>query len=124
MEKCIGKSIFIGKKSQNRRAIAKSFLFCFLLLPSFFFSSKSHAGEFVLKVLTYNVADLPLKQPNYKRFKTIGRILRARRAEGTAPHVVLLQEAFTRNSYKIVHKAEYPYSYKGPRKRFFEKKVF
>lgn len=77
------------------------------------------AGKVTLRVLTYNVNDLPwpLGKKRKKPLKHIGHDLARRLKEGTAPDIVLLQEAFTKNSKKLVKYAGYPYVAKGPGRR-------
>lgn len=79
----------------------------------------SAAEKLTLRVLSYNVNDLPwpLRKKAKSQMKFIGRDLARRRAEGTAPDIVLLQEAFTNRSKKLVKKAGYPYVKKGPGRR-------
>src|SRR5690606_18415273 len=75
-----------------------------------------------LKVLSYNVQDLPVpfRRPKI-HFEAIGRRLAQRLADGTAPDVVLLQEAFTPNSMEIVRHANYPHIATGPKSK---KRIF
>lgn len=77
------------------------------------------AGKVTLRVLSYNVNDLPwpLGKKRKKPMKHIGHDLARRLKEGTAPDIVLLQEAFTKNSKKLVKRAGYPYVAKGPGRR-------
>ena len=74
-------------------------------------TAASGAEKMTLRVLSYNVNDLPwpLRKKAKSQMKFIGRDLARRRAEGTAPDIVLLQEAFTNRSKKLVKKAGYPY---------------
>lgn len=75
--------------------------------------------RFDLRIMSFNVNDLPwpLRTKASAAMKIIGRDLARRMAEGTAPDVVLLQEAFTRRSKKLIREAGYPYVTKGPGKR-------
>jgi endonuclease/exonuclease/phosphatase family metal-dependent hydrolase len=79
----------------------------------------SAAAKVTLRVLSYNVNDLPwpLRKKAKKPMKYIGNDLGRRLQEGTAPDIVLLQEAFTDNSKLLVKNANYPYSAKGPGRR-------
>lgn len=70
-------------------------------------------GELVLKVLSYNVKGLPWIT-NLDRLHRIGEILAERRERGDEPDVVLLQEAFVRESRRIRRRAGYPYAVRGP----------
>lgn len=69
-----------------------------------------------LRVLSYNINDMPRLFGGRRsaRLDYIGQDLARRRAEGTAPHVVLLQEAFTRRGERLVELAGYPHVRKGP----------
>jgi len=70
-------------------------------------------GELVLKVLSYNVKGLPWIT-NLDRLDRIGEILAERRERGDEPDVVLIQEAFVRESRRIRRRAGYPYAVRGP----------
>jgi endonuclease/exonuclease/phosphatase family metal-dependent hydrolase len=72
-----------------------------------------------LRVMIYNVADLPwpVGKDREAALKRIGDELYAMRRAGTAPDVVLLQEAFTKRSDEIGRRAAYAYSVRGPRAR-------
>ena len=82
-------------------------------------TTASATEKLTLRVLSYNVNDLPwpLRKKSKAQMKFIGRDLARRRAEGTAPDIVLLQEAFTNRAKKLVKKADYPYVKKGPGRR-------
>lgn len=77
------------------------------------------AKQMTLRVLSYNVNDLPwpLRKKSKKRLKYIGNDIGRRKGEGTAPDVVLLQEAFTKRSKALLKNANYPYVIKGPGRR-------
>ncbi len=77
------------------------------------------AKTLTLRVLSYNVNDLPwpLRKKAKKQMKYIGNDLARRHQEGTAPDIVLLQEAFTDRSKKLIKNANYPYVVKGPGRR-------
>ncbi|WP_137389790.1 endonuclease/exonuclease/phosphatase family protein [Rhodoligotrophos defluvii] len=76
-------------------------------------------GSLAIRVLTYNVNDLPwpLRADSQKELAYIGKDLARRMAEGTAPDVVFLQEAFTSRSESLIKNAGYPYVAKGPGRR-------
>lgn len=76
-------------------------------------------SPFELSIMSFNINDLPapLRPQALAAMRFIGQDLARRRAEGTAPDVVFLQEAFTRRSKKLVHEAGYPYVVKGPSAR-------
>ncbi len=69
-----------------------------------------------LRVLSYNVQGLPnmLRGGKEPYFERIAEILRERRAEGTQPHIVLLQEAFVNDVSIIAEHTGYKYVLKGP----------
>lgn len=72
-----------------------------------------------LRVLTFNVNDLPRLwgASDAPRLDYIGEDLARRRAAGTAPDVVLLQEAFTERARRLVTLAGYPYVTRGPARK-------
>jgi len=82
-------------------------------------SAAQKGKTFTLRVLSYNVNDLPwpLRKKSKAAMKFIGRDLARRRADGTAPDIVLLQEAFTDRSKKLVKLAGYPHVQRGPGRR-------
>ncbi|MFN3945051.1 MAG: endonuclease/exonuclease/phosphatase family protein [Allosphingosinicella sp.] len=69
-----------------------------------------------LSVLIYNVEGLPWPARSNRgyRLDEIARQLAQLRAEGRAPQVVLLQEAFTRRAARIPVEAGYPNYVRGP----------
>ncbi|WP_417463455.1 endonuclease/exonuclease/phosphatase family protein [Kordiimonas sp.] len=69
-----------------------------------------------LKVLSYNIHGLPspLRSKTTPLFERIAEILRTRRAEGSQPEVVLLQEAFDGDARIIADTTGYRYVLKGP----------
>lgn len=73
----------------------------------------------VLRVLSYNINGLPpaLVKGKKPHFDRIAEILRERRAAGTQPHVVVLQEAFDKRSAIIADTTGYSYVFKGPGRR-------
>lgn len=73
----------------------------------------SAPNEFTLRVLTYNVQGLPIGV-KHDRYADIGRILADRRARGTAPHIVAIQEAFAKKTRDIAKYSGYPFVAKGP----------
>ena len=69
-----------------------------------------------LRVLSYNINGLPAplkkgKKPHYAR---IAEVLKERRANGTQPHIVLIQEAFDGKSDIVAETTGYKYVLKGP----------
>jgi endonuclease/exonuclease/phosphatase family metal-dependent hydrolase len=76
------------------------------------------ATESNLSVMSYNVHGLPwpMAAPRHADFKEIAARLRALRAEGRQPHVVVLQEAFTRAAKRMAAAADYPFVAAGPGK--------
>lgn len=77
--------------------------------------ARAQAFDGSLSVLTYNVKGLPwpvaLGRP--AALKAIGMRLRALREEGKAPHVVVLQEAFTPEAQAMGVAAGYRYAVSG-----------
>lgn len=73
----------------------------------------------VLRVLSYNINALPppLKKRGEPLYARIAAILQDRRRAGTAPHVVLLQEAFDKRVSVITDTTGYAYAMKGPGRR-------
>lgn len=83
-------------------------------------AARPQVGErFELSVMSFNINDLPspLRSKASAAMKIIGRDLARRVAEGTAPDVVLLQEAFTKRSRRLVREAGYPHVARGPSAR-------
>ncbi|HZG09326.1 MAG TPA: endonuclease/exonuclease/phosphatase family protein [Allosphingosinicella sp.] len=72
--------------------------------------------EMRLSVLTYNVEGLPwpARQNRGPRLLEITRQLAAKRASGTAPDIVLIQEAFTNTAVRIGERAGYANYVRGP----------
>lgn len=66
-----------------------------------------------LKVLSYNIKGLPLIT-DLDRLARIGEILAERRRLGDEPDVVVLQEAFVRESARVRKRAGYPHAVRGP----------
>ncbi|MCT2398349.1 endonuclease/exonuclease/phosphatase family protein [Novosphingobium mangrovi (ex Huang et al. 2023)] len=69
-----------------------------------------------LSVMTYNVAGLPwpLAKKGPGALRLIATRLAGMRAERCAPHVVVLQEAFSREAKAIGTRAGYPFIVEGP----------
>lgn len=69
-----------------------------------------------LTVLTYNVEGLPWPARSNRgpRLREIGRQLAGMRANGTAPDVVLLQEAFSKGAVRIATRSGYANFVAGP----------
>ncbi len=68
--------------------------------------------------MSYNIAALPLPVGvDHDRYREIGRILARRRADGTAPHIVALQEAFHGRATELIRTSGYPYVVRGPSMR-------
>lgn len=79
----------------------------------------SSKADSVLRILAYNINGLPktLTKGKLPHFNRIAEILRERRAAGTQPHLVLLQEAFDKRTAVIAETTGYKYVYKGPGRR-------
>jgi len=71
-------------------------------------------GELRLHVMTYNVHGLPNPFANMSHFRKIGERLAERRRQGTAPHIVAIQEGFHRDVQDLIDAAGYPYKKDGP----------
>jgi endonuclease/exonuclease/phosphatase family metal-dependent hydrolase len=91
------------------------------VIATFFLQTTAHAGEpqythqFDLKVLSYNVHWDAFDASEKERYTQIARILKQRLKDGTAPHIVLIQEAFAPNNPDIlVEKSGYPFYRRGP----------
>lgn len=69
-----------------------------------------------LSIMTYNIHGLPwpIAQGRPKALKAIAEHLASMRAQGSEPHLVLLQEAFTGDAKAIGREAGYPYVISGP----------
>ena len=69
-----------------------------------------------VSIMSYNVHGLPwpLTRGRPGALRKIGARLAAMRAEGDQPHLVLLQEAFTRDAKAIAREAGYPFAVTGP----------
>lgn len=79
-------------------------------------SPQALAADGSLSVMTYNVEGLPwpVAWGRSAALDKIAERLGAMRKEGTAPHIVLLQEAFVPAAKAIGTKAGYPYVISGP----------
>lgn len=82
-----------------------------LFLILFLFSFSAHAFE--LRVLTLNLNGLPLGV-DHTRYADVGKKLGKLREVGTAPHVVVLQEAFSKYTEDAIRYSAYPFLYRGP----------
>lgn len=84
------------------------------------------AAEWTLRVVTYNIHGImPFVQNDPKfeekskgRYREIAARLRRLRAEGKAPHVVVIQEAFNHWAAKAAREAGYPHVLEGNGARF------
>lgn len=72
--------------------------------------------EMELRVMTFNVAGLPgpLRKTRSDALQLIGDELAKMRAMGRAPHVLIMQEAFTEEAQETGHRAGYAYQRLGP----------
>lgn len=70
-----------------------------------------------LSIMTYNVHGLPwpIASGRSEALASIGRRLRALHFRGTAPHVAVIQEAFTSQAKAIAYTSGYRYVVFGPR---------
>lgn len=69
-----------------------------------------------LSVLSYNIHGVPWPIATHRpsALRHIGETLAAMRRAGDQPHVVLLQEAFTRRAKDIASLGDYPFAVTGP----------
>lgn len=89
-------------------------------------ASPSAAAAWTLRVVTYNIHgivpwtsnDPKIDEKSKGRYLEIAARLRRQRAAGTAPHVVVIQEAFNHWSAKAAREAGYPYVLEGNGARF------
>lgn len=73
------------------------------------------SGSVRLRVLSYNIKDFPAGViDDGGRAEEVGRALARRRELGTAPDVVLLQEAFGSGTERLLRAAGYPHVAAGP----------
>ncbi len=79
-------------------------------------ASPDGVREMDLRVMTFNVAGLPgpLRKTRSDALQLIGDEFAKMRAMGTAPHVLVLQEAFTDEARAIGKRAGYAYERFGP----------
>ena len=70
----------------------------------------------ILSVLSYNIHGVPWPIATHRpsALHAIGATLAAMRQAGDQPHIVLLQEAFTRKAKGIAVLGDYPYAVTGP----------
>ena len=97
------------------------FALTFFLIPELSLSAPIGHGDLGIRILSYNVHGLP--DPfvaDHGQYETIGNILAKRRAEGTAPHVVVIQEGFRKVTRKLIRNAGYPYVAQGPGSAFLK----
>ena len=103
--------------------ILQNLLSCFCLI--FMLSLSVNAAAITeeksldLTVLSYNIKGLPGIAGGYnnkKRMREIGRLLQERLRQGSAPDIVLIQEAFVGETKHLVNEANYPYVVYGPGK--------
>lgn len=94
--------------------MAPFILFIFVLLRIFEMPAvaKNH-GEFNLRVLSYNIQGMPVGV-THDRYAEIGSILNEARKDGSAPHIVTIQEAFVARTRELNQNAGYPFVAKGP----------
>ncbi len=75
-------------------------------------ASLDDTGSVEIKVLTYNIKGLPWIT-NLDRLEKIGDILAERRRRGDEPDIVLLQEAYVKQSELLRTRAGYPHAIVG-----------
>ena len=90
------------------------------IVPAKFVVDPPAAHDRELTVMVYNIKGLPdafRGGVHPDAFRIIGERLAARRREGTAPDIVLLQEAFTDRAREIAHYAGYKHVVLGPERQ-------
>lgn len=87
--------------------------------PEIFYSEDGRTAVTRLDVLTYNVEGLPkrLRGGRTEALREIGEHLKALRASGAAPDIVLFQEVFSRSARRAVVASGYPSLAPGPSAR-------
>ena len=83
------------------------------LTAAFLLPASALAGEFTLRVLSYNINGLPLGLSDSTRYADVGRILSRWRREDRAPHVVMIQEGFEARTRELAAEAGYPHVVRG-----------
>jgi endonuclease/exonuclease/phosphatase family metal-dependent hydrolase len=83
------------------------------------FSSQVQPREIPLRVMSYNIFGMVLVKNDHRRYRKIGEILKKQRAEGKAPHILLIQEAFHERTKELWETAGYPYRVLGPQGSMF-----
>lgn len=84
------------------------------LLIGFIGSSQANAGEFVLKVMSYNIKGLPLPWIDHDRYARMGKWIAELQKQGLGPDIVMLQEAFAKRTSELGREAGFRYRIKGP----------
>ncbi len=86
-----------------------------VLVPSAALSAPTVMPQ-TLRILTYNINALPspVKRHKTSRLNRIAQILKERRAQGTQPDIVVLQEAFGSRCDVIIEQSGYKYVVRGP----------
>jgi len=83
-------------------------------------TSDAVAGEYILKVMSYNIAGLPYKKPNGGRFTKMGKILKTRRDSSSAPDIVFIQEAFMSKTKRVQKQSKFTSRKNGPKRGFLD----
>ncbi len=71
-------------------------------------------GEFILRVMNYNVFGLPGPCNDCSRLGDIGRELKRMRQQGNGPHIIAIQEGFNVAIEDLIREAGFPYRVWGP----------
>jgi endonuclease/exonuclease/phosphatase family metal-dependent hydrolase len=93
----------------------KRTLFLVTLIATSLISQKVLAGEFSLKMMSYNIHGMILIKNDHDRYAEIGRRLKELRGKGEAPQIVAIQEGFHRRTRELIQEAGYPFVLRGPR---------
>lgn len=75
----------------------------------------SPSGEFILRVMTYNILGTPIPGLNQSsRYVLMAEALRGLRESEAPPHVIAIQEAFLSGTRALYEQSGFPHFIKGP----------
>jgi endonuclease/exonuclease/phosphatase family metal-dependent hydrolase len=78
----------------------------------------AHGGNEVpgrVHIMTYNVRGLPFPWEDLDRLEDIGRVMQRRRAQGTAPQILMIQEGYSDRINDLIALSGYRYVVRGVR---------
>lgn len=105
---------------QTIRYLSPALIFNIALFCASHAQSAEEAAQIAVgntvRVLTYNINALPkpVGKKTDRRINRITEILQERRAEGTQPNIVVLQEAFGKRCDPLIEQTGYKYVVRGP----------